>query len=100
MKRSELQQIIREEIKNVLNEATLYGKFEIDKRVHTIKNLTSIANKIVGKNWYSYPSALQNHTTITVHAPNKSAVKKLVKAWKDEGLDWVEEDDFTTKLRY
>lgn len=98
MKKSELQQIIREEIKNILNEGTLYGKFEIDKRVHTIKNLVSIAKRV--GNVESYPSPLQNHTTIVVQVPNKSAANKIIKAWKEEGLDWVEVSDFKSNQRY
>ena len=87
-------------LKTLLNEVTVYGKFEIDNRVYTIKNLEREAKKVEGVKVSRYPSALQNHTTIVVTAPSLSAADKVLKAWKEEGLQWPQRKDFGKKLRY
>lgn len=101
MKKSEFRQIIKEEIKNyLLDEAIVYGKFEIDNRVYTIKNLEKEAKKIKGVKVSRHPSPLQNHTTLVITAPSLFAADKVLDVWKEEGLDWPERKDFGKKLKY
>lgn len=39
-------------------------------------------------------SAFKHHKSITIEAPNKAAIKKIIKALKNYGINWPETSDF------
>lgn len=95
MKKSELKQIIKEEIKNILKEAQYRGKFSVEHGSgNSAKDWKRYIQGIPGVKVSTYPSAYKHHTTVDVIVPDKATIKKVIKKWREYGIDWPEANDF------
>ena len=101
MKKSELKNIITEEIKNVLNEVQYRGKFSVEHGSgNTAKDWKRYISNIPGVKVSIYPSAYMHHTAVDVIVPDKATIKKVIKKWREYGIDWPEENDFNPITDY
>lgn len=98
MKKSELKQLIKEELQNILLESkTRYrGKFSVRKGSgNSAKDWKKYIEKISGIEKISiYPSAYVNHPAIDIIVNNKQAISKIIKSWRNYGINWPEASDF------
>jgi len=98
MKQTELRKIIKEEIDKILSESKIKyrGKFSVRKGSgNSAKDWKKYIEKIPGIEKISiYPSAYVNHTAIDIIVNNKQAISKIIKAWRNYGINWPEASDF------
>jgi len=92
MKKSELKKLIREVI---LAEAQYRGKFSVEHGSgNSAKDWKNYIKGIPGVKVSTYPSAYMHHTAVDVIVPDKATINKVIKKWREYGIDWPEANDF------
>lgn len=96
MKKSQLRQIIKEEIKKLLKEDNekYLGSFELEHGSDSAAEWKRYIQNIPGVKCKVYSGHYKHHTHIDIYVPNKQTAAQVIKALRQYNINWPEVGDF------
>jgi len=95
MKKRDLINLIREIHSSILKEGKYRAMFSVEHGSgNTAKEWKDYIKNIPGVKVVTSPSSYKHHTDVYVVVDNKAIIPKILKKWKNYGINWPEATDF------
>lgn len=79
----------------VITEGKYRGLFSVEHGSgNSAKEWKEYIKNIPGVKVSTYPSAYAHHTAVDVIVNDKATINKVIKKWREYGIDWPEANDF------